>query len=213
MNRLKLIVALCSLVFALSVAGVAQTVVTQLPTTCTAGTQYLLYPSGGAYTGLPQGYYNCLPGNVLAMFSGGGANTLGIVGADFVTAATSTPATFLSYPVLANITYQYSCALFYSESGSVAPTFTVTAPASPTNLFGFAQVYSTNTGTNTSGVLSSGAFSGATVGATSTVYKATIEGILENGATAGTLAFQVSAGSTSNSTIKRGSYCSARSLP
>ena len=97
MNRLKSLVALCALMFALADLSVAQTQVTQLPQTCTAGVQYFLSPPAGPYAGLTAGIYNCLPGNVLAQFGGGGANTLLLL-SDF-TNTTATPATVFSFPV------------------------------------------------------------------------------------------------------------------
>jgi hypothetical protein len=213
MRVVKSIVLSCLLVMAFAITGFAQTQVTQLPTSCIAGVQYQLSPAGGAYASQVPGLYTCLPGNVLALFGGGGSNTLAVVGADF-TNATATAATVISYPVQANLNYQFSCTLFWQNSGTNAMTLTVTTPGSPTNVLAFSQVYSTNTGTNTSGVLTGSplAFSGAAAGSGATTYKATIEGTLENGSTAGTLAFQASAG-TGTTTIKRGSYCSARSLP
>jgi hypothetical protein len=213
MNFLKMLAISCLLVMALAITGSAQIQVTQLPTTCTAGTQYQLSPAGGAYVTALPGIYNCLAGNVLAPFGGGGSNILGILGGDF-TNTTATATTFISYPVLANTNYQFSCVLFWQNSGTNAMVLTVTTPGSPTAANAFAQVYSTNTGTNTSGALSGSplAFTGAAAAAGSTTYKATIEGVLENGATAGALAFQASA-ATGTTTIKRSSYCSARSLP
>lgn len=207
MNRLKSLVTLCALVLALAGIGVAQTQVNQLPTYCIKGAQVQLIPSGGAYMSQAPGIYNCVATNVWALFAQNGANVQAILAAD-VTNTTATAATYLSYPILALTNYSFSCTVLYTNSSTNAEVFTLTTPASPTNVLAFAQVYTTNTGTSTDGLLSGSplAFTAAAAGAGSTVYRATIVGTIENGATAGTLAFQISAAS-GTSTVKRGSFC------
>ena len=211
MNRLKPLVALCALMFALADLSVAQTQVTQLPQTCTAGVQYFLSPPAGPYAGLTAGIYNCLPGNVLAQFGGGGANTLLLL-SDF-TNTTATPATVFSFPVLANTNYTFACTMFWQNSGTNTETFTLTTPSSPTSVLAFGQVIYNAAGAQNTAPLSGSplAITSTAAGAGSTTYKASIEGGIQN-VTAGTLAFQISAG-TGTSTVKANSFCTARSAP
>jgi len=215
MNRLQSLVLACLLVAVLAVTGFAQSTpnLSALSTynsplsVCAVNAQFILQPSGGAYIGSMPGLYICPAVNTPLPFSQG-ANTLEIQGADFAN-ATATATTFLSWPLNPYGVYKFACVVFWEHSSTVAPVFTLTTPTSPTNVLAFAQVYSTNTGTNTAGLLSGSplAFTGAAAGAGSTVYKATVEGTIENGSTAGTLAFQLSSAS-GTVTAKRGSYCS-----
>lgn len=213
MKLMKSLAVSCLLVMAFAIAGFAQTQVTQLPNTCTSGTQYFLSPAGGAYVTLLPGLYNCLPGNVLARFGGGGANVLAVIGADF-TNATATPATAIGYPVLASTTYQFNCTLFWQNSGTNAMTLTITTPGSPTNVLAFGQVNYNAAGAQTDAPFSGSplAFTSTAAGVGSTTYRAQIDGTIENGANNGTLNFQASA-ATGTTTIKRGSFCEVRSLP
>jgi hypothetical protein len=216
MSKLKSIAVCLLLTLAcMALPAAAQTIVTQLPNTCSQGSVYTFVPSGGSYSGVPaSGNYICVGDNILLPFGATGT-TLEVTGANF-TNATATAATItaggvpLSWPVSANTNYRYSCTIFWQGS-STATTLklVVTAPASPTNLFGFAQIYSDNAGTNTAGALSSGAFTGVAANAATTTYKAVLDGVLENGSTAGALTFQAAAPASSTTiTIVRGSYCS-----
>jgi len=215
MSKLKSIAVCLLLTLAcMALPAAAQTAVTQLPNTCAQGSVYIFTPSGGPYSGLQApGTYICVGNNILLPFGASGT-TLELTGANF-TNATATPATItaggvpLSWPVFANTNYHFSCKLFWQgSSGSTTMQITVATPSSPTNLSGFAQIYTVNSGTNTMGALSSGAFTSAVAGAGATTYLAQVDGTLENGANPGTLAFQVAApvGSTTV-TIVRGSYC------
>ena len=226
MKSFKSFFASCLLVAILAVAGFAQssptlsavTVVSQLPTTCTAATgttaaqQTILQGQSGAYTGQGSGLYVCVEANVWQLF-GQGANTLELQGGDYsnatATAGTITAGgTTLSFPLNPNGTYKFSCTLFYTNTGTNAVTFTMITPTSPTNVVAYATNIYAAAGTQTFAPLTSSPLSIATTGATTgTVYKEDIAGTIENGANAGVLAFQASA-ATGTTAVKRGSYCS-----
>src|SRR5580698_3560159 len=96
MKSIKSIFASCLLVAFLAVTGFAQssptltgvTLVSQLPTTCTAASgttaaqQVILQAQSGAYGGQASGLYNCVSPNVWAAFGQGG-NTLELQGGDY----------------------------------------------------------------------------------------------------------------------------------
>lgn len=210
----KVILAVLStlLVLALAIPGAAQTAITQIPTPCTVGTIYSYTPQGGAYvSALPAGNYVCGPGGVFAPYGGSGGNTQ-IVLTD-LTNATATAATFLSWPILASTSYAFSCEVFWQNSSTTLPTFTITAPTSPTSITAWGQDYIAAT---TDGLVFSGsplAFTPAAGSVTgSTTYWATITGSIQNGTTAGTLAFQFDS-SANTMTVKANSSCTVRSNP
>jgi hypothetical protein len=213
MTKFKSFAVLCLLValsFAFPSSSSAQTVVTQVPTTCTSYTIYTYYPQGGAYGTTPAGTYMCLPGNVFAAYGGAGAGTQLLL-ANY-TNATATASNLFTFPVLASTNYQFRCTLFFQNSGSSnANVFTLTTPASPTNVVATAEFIYTST-------LGAAALTGtpliatATVPAGATTYKATITGTIQNGTTAGNIVFQ-GAATTGTLTVLNGSYCSNKSLP
>ena len=212
----KSILASCLLVALLAVAGFAQstpnlgaiTVVNQLPTTCAVGAQVVLQASSGAFAGQASGLYQCPIINTWLPFRQG-AEVLEVLGADFSN-TTATAATVLSYPINPYGVYQFQCTFFYTNSGTNAVTFTLLAPTSPTNVLAFATNIYAAAGTQGFAPLTGSPLSVATTAATTgTVYKETIEGTIENGATAGTLAFQASS-ATGTTGVKRGSYCKLR---
>ena len=216
MTRLKSTFASVLLVCALAVLAVpafAQTAVTQLPTTCVAGTLYSYTPPSGPYSSatLP-GTYLCLAGNVIAPFSGGGASQQLLL-TDFSN-TTATAATFISYPVLASTNYTFSCDVFWQNSGTNAITFTITTPASPTSILAYGEVNYNAAGARTDAPFSGSplAFTSTAAGVGATTYRAVITGAIQNGTTAGTLAFQASAG-TGTTTLKAGSNCTVKSNP
>jgi hypothetical protein len=213
MKLFKLLVVSCLLVMALAIAGSAQTQVTQLPATCVAGTLYNLSLTGTAYESAPgPGLFVCLAGNTFGIYYGAGSTVQGQIGADF-TNLTATPATVLSFPVLASTNYRFACLIFYGNSGTNAVTFTLTTPASPTNVFAESENIYAAAGTQAVAPLSGSPLAIATTAAaTGTNYIEKISGIIENGATTGTLALQASS-ATGTTTVKRGSFCAVNSLP
>jgi len=84
----------------------------------------------------------------------------------------------------------------------------VSAPSSPTNLSGVAQITYATAGSSTVAPLSSGTYTGTAVTNANTTLVARLDGTLENGANPGTLAFQVAEAGGGTITIVRGSYCS-----
>lgn len=210
----KLLFASLLLVLAMAIPGSAQTVVTQIPTTCTAYTIYTYQPQGGAYAANPPaGTYTCLPGNVFVSYSGAGGTTQ-ILLADV--SATSTATAFLTFPVLASINYQLSCTLFWQNSTTDSDTFTIATPASPTSVVAYGQTFTGSTGGTVTGAVFTGsplAVTTATATAGATSYLGKIDGTIQNGTTAGNVAFEISQGNGGTATIKAGSYCSAKSVP
>lgn len=200
------------LVLALAIPGVSQTAVTQIPTPCTAGTIYTYYPQSTAY--LPSvgaGTYLCNSFGQFLSYGGTGGGTQMVL--TNVTNATTTAATFLSWPVLASTNYTFSCDVFWQNSSTTLPTFTLTAPTSPTSILAWGQDYIAAT---TAGAVFSGsplAFTPAsgTVVA-STTYKASITGAIQNGTTAGTLAFQFNS-SANTMTVLANTNCTVKSNP
>jgi hypothetical protein len=224
MKKAMPILASCLLVAVLAVTGFAQSVpvlsslttYNQLPPsqqnpTCSPGTAFVLLPSGGSYIGQGPGLYICPQYNVPLLF-GQGANTLEVQGADF-TNATATAATVLSWPIYPYGVYALTCTLFWQNSGTSGDlVLTVTTPTSPTNSLFYSQIYTNKTGTLNGDVLTGSplAYTSTTAPtASATSYRAIVEGTIENGANAGTLAIQASA-SAGTTTIKRGSYCKLR---
>ena len=190
----------------------AVTIVNQLPTTCSPtatppANQVVLQSNGGAFQGQPSGLYNCVAVNVWQLF-GQGANTLEVLGADSAT-ITTVATTVLSFPINPFGVYKYSCSIFWTNSGTNAETFTITTPTSPNNVFGWGRYVYAAAGTqNVAAFSGSPLTSASTSSVTGTgTNEATILGTIENGATGGTLAFQISAAS-GNTVVKRGSFCS-----
>ena len=217
---MKKLVTLSLLALALAIVPVlasAQATLTQYPTVCVPGgtnSQFIFAPQGGAYaSALSPGLYNCISPNVAARFGGGNANDLLLL--SDVT-ATSSAVTVFSYPLLASTNYSFECTLFWQDSTTAAVNFSLAAPASPTSILGFLTSIYTAAGALVAVPLSGGppvaAQSGA-AGAGATTYKAVIDGGIQNGTTAGGLAFQVNGVSGSTATVKAGSHCSAKSAP
>lgn len=213
MKLIKSLAVSCLLVMAFAITGAAQTVVTQLPTTCTPNTLFNFQPSGTSYEAItPIGLVVCLPGNQYGSYSGAGGTTQGQTGADF-TNTTATPATVFTFPMLANTNYRVACYILYGNSGTNAVTFTVTTPASPTNAALESQNIYAAAGTQAIAPLSGSPLAIATTAAaTGTIYVERIEGMVENGATAGNMTVQASS-ATGTTTVKRASFCSVVSLP
>jgi hypothetical protein len=209
------IVLLSLLALVLAVPVLAQTTLTQFPANCIPGglnSQFIFAPQSGAYAASPgPGLYNCISPNVAALFGGGGASKLLLL--SDVT-ATTTAVTVFSFPVLANVNYTFSCTLFWQNSSTNADTFTLTTPSSPTSVLAFGElIYNATGSTNTAPFTGSPlALSSTAAGAGATTYKATISGGIQNGANAGSIAFQISA-SSGTATIKANSYCAANSAP
>ncbi len=211
MKILKALAVSCLLVMALAITGSAQTAISQIPTPCVNGTIYAYTPQGGAYTSQPAGLYTCI-GNVFMSYGGAGATTQALIGSSF-TNATATAATIFTFPVLANTNYRFSCSFFYQNSGTNAVTFTMTTPASPTNVIAEAQNIYTVTGTQTFAALTGSPLAIATTAvATGTNFLERIEGTIENGSTAGNLNFQGSS-ATGTTAVARGSFWTVNALP
>jgi hypothetical protein len=112
-------------------------------------------------------------------------------------------------------TWAFTCFIGYKLSAGTAPTFTLAMNASqtPTNETGFANIYSTNTGTSTQNSMSStssGTQNILTGGAvtTGTTYQATAFGTIQASATNGTFAIQALIGGQSSAgTVTVGSTC------
>lgn len=194
----------------------AQTVLTTFPTVCIPGgtnSQFIFQPQGGAYASpLQPGLYNCISPNTPALFSVGGANRLLLL-SDVATTTVAT--TVFSYPLLSYTNYTFTCTIFWQNSSTNANTFTVSYPTSPTAVSAFLTSIYTAAGAQVALPLAGGppvTATGGAAGAGSTTYKAVIDGGIQNGATAGTLAFQISA-TSGTATAKAGSFCTANSAP
>lgn len=193
----------------------AQATLTQFPSVCVPGginSQFLFQPQSGAYaSALAPGLYNCIAPNQAALFNGGGASKLLLL--SNVTTTTAATNVF-SYPILASTNYTFTCTIFWQNSSTNAETFTLATPASPTSVFAFGElVYNAAGGSNTAPFTGSPlALSSTAAGAGSTTYKATISGGIQNGSTAGNLAFQISA-AAGTATAVAGSYCAVNSAP
>ena len=215
MKTLKALAVSCLLVMALAIAGSAQTAITQIPTTCTAYTIYTYTPQGGAYAANPPaGTYTCLPGNQFVSYSGSGGATQIVLGD---VSATSTAAAFLTFPVLANTNYQFSCNLFW-QNGTISDsaTITITTPASPTAITAYGSSITGSTGATLLSAVFTGSpltFTTAVATAATTTYKANIDGTIQNGTTAGNIVFEISQGNAGTGIVKAGSYCSNKSIP
>ncbi len=128
-------------------------------------------------------------------------------GADYTNAG-STLSTFQSIAIAANQTIGVVCELTWQGStNATSLKLGVSTPASPTSVRMMAKIDSTNTGTTTSGEITSsgGTFTGAVANAGSTSYPARIYGTVENGSTAGTLAIQAADGAGATVTLRRDS--------
>jgi hypothetical protein len=126
-----------------------------------------------------------------------------------VTASSTTPQTVGTFAVAASKTYCLMCTLFVqSNSTSNYPTMLVTCPASPTaSLFGF--IYSpsaTSSARADSACGTNMASPTATTTANSTIISS-LNGMLQNGTTAGSLTIQVESSGAYNTIIEPGSYC------
>jgi len=213
MKLMKSIVLSCLLVMAFAITGMAQTVVTQIPTTCTTNTIYQLLPPAGAYAPtVPAGLYVCYGGNTFVSYGGAGGSTQVLL--SNYTNATATASAIQTFPLLASTNYQYSCALFWQNSGTGAGiTLTLVTPSSPTSTIAFAQIiYNATGGSNTAPLTGSPlALTSTAAGAGATTYKALLDGTIQN-VTAGNLVFE---GSTASGTVTvlNGSYCSVKSVP
>jgi hypothetical protein len=215
MTKLKTLGVLCLLValsFAFPSSSVAQTIVTQIPTTCTTGTLYLYYPQAGAYSSAPSGQYVCGAGNQFLTYGGSGGNTQVLLAS--YTNATNTASAIFTFPVLASTNYQFSCTFYWQNSGTNANTWTLTTPSSPTNVIAFASLgYNATNSANTAPLTGSPlALTGTAAAAGATTYKATIDGTIQNGTTAGNIVFE-GAASSGTLTVLNGSYCSNKSNP
>jgi hypothetical protein len=126
-----------------------------------------------------------------------------------VTATSTTPVTVGTFAVAASKTYCLICTLFMqSNSTSNKPTMLVTCPSSPTaSQFGFTYAPSnTSTAQANGGCGTAMAPATATV-TTSTTFLNSLNGMLQNGTTAGSLSVQVESSGSYNTIVEPGSYC------
>lgn len=221
MKKIGLLSLLALALALVPVLASAQNTLTQFPSTCTpaanggtfsTNSQFYFAPQSGAYaSSLAPGLYNCISPGVAALFGGGGASKLLLL--SDVTGTTAATTVF-SYPILASTNYTFACVLFWQNSGTNAETFTLATPTSPTSTLAFATIiYNATGGSNTAPLTGSPlAINSTAAGAGATTYKATIDGGIQNGTTAGNLAFQISA-ATGTPTAKAGSYCTVNSAP
>lgn len=183
----------------------AQTSITQVPTTCTNYTVYLYTPPGGSFTGTPlPGLYYCL-GNALLAYG-----KPQILMADVSATTTATP--FITFPVLANTNYTFSCELYWQNSATNADTVTITTPASPTSVTAFA--FSV-VATGINGNVFSGsplALNTAAAGAGGTTYLDRVSGTIQNGSTAGNVVFEIN-GASGTGTAKANTSCNLTPTP
>lgn len=200
------------LIGGLLMPAAAQVQITQVPTPCTPLVIYQLSAPGGAFSQqIQSGNYLCTASGAFLPYGGGGG-VKQVVPSNV--AATSTATTFLTYPVLANANYTFSCDVYWQNSGANATTFTLTTPSSPTSVIAFGQAIYAAGGTQNVGVFSGSplAFSSTSAGAGSTTYKTIVSGTIFNGANAGNVAFQISA-ATGTATVLAGSTCAMQSNP
>jgi hypothetical protein len=209
--KFRKMLLLLGAVVAFALPGFAQIAITSVPTTCTSYSIFSFSPQSTAYLSTPgAGTYICLPGNQFLSYPGGGGGTQILL--SNYTNATATASTVITFPMLANTVYQFSCTLFWQNSGANATVFTLVTPASPTNVNAFGQIITSAAGAQVTTPLSGNPLAiTATAAVGATTYKAIIDGTIQN-VTAGNLLFQGSA-TAGTITILNGSYCSNKSLP
>jgi len=195
--------------------GVVDTTATQLilDTKTSAGDPTGVGTGGGLYYNSSNDRFRCYEGSTWKNCTTGTVRTT----ADRQTTTTAYgDITGLTVPVNANTDYNFSCSLiFQSAATTTGFAFSVNGPASPT-LIDYTVSYQTTANATASTALmtvrhdtayNAMAAVASTIAAT-TNLRATIEGTLSNGATAGTLAIRfLSEVNASAITVKKGSYC------
>ncbi|MBA3355775.1 MAG: hypothetical protein H0U18_07520 [Pyrinomonadaceae bacterium] len=161
------------------------------------------------------------PGDVMEYDDGQGFSVVSPYGgsqvkrktADQVHALTTlSDITDLTFAVEANARYGLSANFIWqSATATVGIGFSVNGPASPTAVALICEIIGVRTAATAGAVTSypitayAGGITSIAVDAVNTDYMAKIDGIFENGATAGTLALQVKAETATNVTVRAGS--------
>ena len=133
--------------------------------------------------------------------------------ADTAGATTNTLAnTGMSFSISANTTYSLDCEILFtvSATASVGLTLGVNGPGTPTqvSLMRFMNTTATAFRIDSSTGTAWAAKVGATATTVTTLSRARFSGLIENGATAGTLNIQyANIGTTGSTIVKRGSWC------
>jgi hypothetical protein len=142
------------------------------------------------------------------------SSTIQYLTADATGSTSNTLATSgMTYSLAASTVYTMQCEMMFtvSATSAVGFTFGVAGPGTPTEV----TIHMLNQTTQTAmrSEWSQTATWGAKVGATATTFntnpvRAEINGLIENGTTAGTLTIQfANIGTTGTTTLKRGSWC------